>query len=491
VITGHVEALGAAGSGIGGVDVHLGTRTATTNEQGWYIFDDVAATEHAIVSASADGYVAALESVHIADGAAYHVDLVLIPASDPQTVSGATGGTLTFDGVELTIPAGAFVSASGAAVTGNVSVVVATIDPGESDQAREAFPGTFVGTTTAGTEAPLESFGAVAIEARDGTALLQLASGRSIGLLASIGATATSAAPTSVDFWTLDETTGGWAREGQATREGDSYRASVPHLSWWNFDSLYPDRTTCVRACVHNGAGHAVEGAVVRVNMPAVRAESVGYTDSTGCASVNVRTSIAVHVEATYADGSAVGTDVTTQSLVTTTNVQPSQCQDVGVLTLEPAIAQVMLIWGPAPSDLDSHMTGPSSTSSTGRFHTYYGSRGSQTSEPYCALDTDDTSAFGPEVITLNAVTSGVYRYSVHNYSGQSSHVIEDSGARVVVIVPALARSVSFTPPTANPTNGNLWRVFDLHAEGGQIVDIVSINDLSSTTSSTGPAFDP
>ena len=485
VITGHVEVLNRGETGVGGITVRLGDSTAVTNEQGWYLFDDVAPSERVVVSASGEGYVGSIEALAVVEGAAYHVDLVLVPVGGTATVDAAAGGTLSAAGVELTIPPNAFVDSAGAPARGAVTLAVATLDPGSGDQATDAFPGSFEGVARDGTESLLESFGLFAIDARQGTSELGLAPGRSLSIRAPIAASGLATAPASIPLWSFNEQGGRWIEEGTATRAGTLYETSIPHLSWWNFDAPYRDRTTCVQVCFAD-AGIPVPGVYVHIHMPEVRASVTQYTDSSGCTSLNVRSNTAATLEYSYNSGATTTVPFTTQALITSTRERPPMCQDLGVLNIAPISAQVMLSWGPEPSDLDSHMTGPGTTT---RFHTYYGSRGSTSSAPFCFLDTDDTSAYGPEVISIHNVTSGVYRYSVHNYSGQSSHRIESAGARVVVIVPGLPQVMSFTPPS-NPSNGNIWRVFDLHAEGTRIVDIVPINDFVNG-SATGPSYDP
>jgi len=488
VITGHVEALGAPEVGLGEVTVRLGDRTTTTNEQGWYLFADVDATDRAVVRAARDGYVGASEVLGVSDGAAYHVDMILVPAPSAQTLPGAAGGTVGGAGAELTIPPNAFVDGSGATVSGDVSITVAVVDPGSGEQAMAAFPGDFLGLGMDGEETPLESFGIFAIEARQGDELLDLAPGRSIEARVPIAPSGLATAPMSIPLWSFDETSGLWDEEGTATRDGDTYRASIPHLSWWNFDAPYIRQTTCVTVCFDDGTGRPVSGVRVSIAVPIVRSTMSGYTGSDGCVSINVRASAEATLTASYNGNAPITRAFTTQDLITNTNRVPPMCQDLGTIDLAPSVAQAILSWGPEPSDLDSHMTGPGAA---GRFHTYYGSRGSETSEPYCALDTDDTSAFGPEVISLHRAMSGTYRYSVHNYSGQASHPIESSGATVVLIVPGLGQIVSYQAPASNSGNGNVWRVFELHAEGSRIVDVVTLNDFVQSGGSTGPAFDP
>jgi uncharacterized protein YfaP (DUF2135 family) len=62
--------------------------------------------------------------------------------------------------------------------------------------------------------------------------------------------------------------------------------------------------------------------------------------------------------------------------------------------------------------DLDSHLFVPNGD------HVYFVDRGSLTAAPYAALDVDDITGFGPEVVTITRLYPGTYRYAVFNYSG-------------------------------------------------------------------------
>jgi hypothetical protein len=487
VVTGHVEALGAPEIGLGEVTVHLGSQRTTTNEQGWYIFSDVGGTGPLVVRGEREGHVSAAETLEVVAGGAYHVDLVLAPVQGSQTLAAEAGGTVAAAGAELVVPPGAFVDEAGAAVTGEVEVSLAVVDPGASAQAGVAFPGEPVGRMTDGELSPLESFGIFAIEARQGGRLLQLATGRSLEARVPIAASGLATAPATIALWSFDESEGLWDEEGEATRNGDRYVASIPHLSWWNFDAPYLAQTTCVSVCFTGASGPLV-GVHVEIEVPIVRSTRGGYTGSDGCVSVDVRAGSDATLRAAYNGDPPFTRSFVTQELITTTRARPPMCQDLGTIDLSPSVAQAILTWGPAPSDLDSHLTGPGATE---RFHVYYGNRGAASGEPYCVLDTDDTSAFGPEVITVHRAMSGTYRYAVHNFSGQSSHPLESSGAQVVLILPGLGQIVSFTPPSSNGSNGNVWRVFDLHAEGDRIVAYTALGEYAQTSSSTGPAFEP
>ena len=120
---------------------------------------------------------------------------------------------------------------------------------------------------------------------------------------------------------------------------------------------------------------------------------------------------------------------------------------------------RIVLTWGSAPSDLDSHLTGPNADAT--RFHVYYSTRGNLTSPPFAYLDIDDVSAFGPETITITQFNSGNYRYSVHDYSNRSSTTstaLGHSSAKVEVYTSTGLVQTFFVPNGV----GTLWTVFEM-----------------------------
>lgn len=145
--------------------------------------------------------------------------------------------------------------------------------------------------------------------------------------------------------------------------------------------------------------------------------------------------------------------------------------QDITCSPASSSEIRVVLTWGAAPGDLDAHLTGPNA-GDAGRFHVYYesGRRGSLTGAPFAALDTDKRNGNGPETITItrpstppNAdLPSGVYRYSVHDFTNRSSATstaLGASGARVELYLPNTLSPRVFTVPNQR---GTLWTVFEL-----------------------------
>ncbi len=145
---------------------------------------------------------------------------------------------------------------------------------------------------------------------------------------------------------------------------------------------------------------------------------------------------------------------------------------------------RVVLTWGRDPADLDSHLTGPVALDQ--RFHIFYSSRGFSDPNapvaPFARLDTDNTASFGPETITVTQMNSGIYRYSVHDYTNRgsaSSTALGSSGAKVELYSGDGAKTF-FVP--SQP--GNVWTVFELTpAAGGtgrptlNVINSMSVQD--------------
>lgn len=148
---------------------------------------------------------------------------------------------------------------------------------------------------------------------------------------------------------------------------------------------------------------------------------------------------------------------------------------------------KIVLTWGATPSDLDSHLTGPSSTAGGSRFHVYYSQRDYFKNGDYSSantrlsvdLDYDDTTSYGPESTSIRNLVAGDYYFYVHDFSDKntsSSTAMSDSGATVTVYLPGqsdnqnllsyLFGSIFGTNAKAfhvdTSSEGTLWTVFKL-----------------------------
>lgn len=152
-----------------------------------------------------------------------------------------------------------------------------------------------------------------------------------------------------------------------------------------------------------------------------------------------------------------------------------SNPQDNTVLVeeLSEGAIRIVLTWGENPFDLDSHLTGPDGVD---RFHMYFVN---QNPIPSVNLDVDDVFSFGPETTTISTLSAGTYRYSVHNYSDQSTNgtVGINSSPTQVEVYDENGLVKTYTAPTASNGDGNTWRVFEV------VVDVsgnYQINDVNT-----------
>ena len=116
---------------------------------------------------------------------------------------------------------------------------------------------------------------------------------------------------------------------------------------------------------------------------------------------------------------------------------------------------RIVLTWGSTPGDLDSHLT-------FGGEHVYYSNKVIGN----CSLDVDDTSAYGPETITISTIENYTYRYYIYNYSKTGTM----ANAQAVVTVYFGASSTpayTFYAPTGS---GYTWNVFSYNAVTGEFI---------------------
>lgn len=145
---------------------------------------------------------------------------------------------------------------------------------------------------------------------------------------------------------------------------------------------------------------------------------------------------------------------------------------------------RIVLTWGATPSDLDSHLTGP--TPDGGRFHiAYYNKEYYYNGEKYVDLDLDDTSSYGPETTTIyNQITAttvieqidGKYRFTVHDYSNGGSYnstALSNSGAQVQVY---RGSNLVATYNVPSDIVGTYWNVFEMNGDNITPINTVSNN---------------
>ena len=149
---------------------------------------------------------------------------------------------------------------------------------------------------------------------------------------------------------------------------------------------------------------------------------------------------------------------------------------------------QIRLDWGTQPSDLDSHLAGPDGAGT--RFHCFFVNR---TPVSFVDLDSDDTTSFGPETITIRRSPAGTGQFvaglpllgpqllddHVRRVERDGRDLVRDTQGALTMI-----STYSIANATGSLTNG-LWHVVNLTIDANGNVTRADIETLQTGNSKT------
>lgn len=260
------EVTDGQGQPLSGVTVTLGSTQCTTDENG--IFQFPASTvdrSGALLRFSAPGYFDLVKTVTPAANARTFVGVTMSVRTLGATIAAGQGGTATFGGASVQLPANGFVDASGQPYTGLVQVYATFLDPQQADMQRR-MPGNLTAVRANGRAATLATFGMVGVELEGASGQkLQLAPGKRAMLRIPVGGDFAQSAPTSIPLWHFDNASGRWVEEGSAQRDGNAYIGEVSHFSFWNVD--FPFEAVFLKGRVVNQAGDPIPNVQVRATI--------------------------------------------------------------------------------------------------------------------------------------------------------------------------------------------------------------------------------
>ena len=127
------------------------------------------------------------------------------------------------------------------------------------------------------------------------------------------------------------------------------------------------------------------------------------------------------------------------------------------------AVGTIELRWGAVPTDLDLHLVVPSMS---GRDEVSWQSKGEGKDPPYCQLDRDVTTGYGPERIRIFRWLPGTYEVIVRGYSEDAP--LRESAARILVATASQTRE--FECPT--DLDGQVWNVCTIDGATGDILEL-------------------
>jgi hypothetical protein len=241
------DTAGAALSGVTVAVVEAGV-SASTDASGEVSLGGLDTGVDLVLRLTAAGYAEQFVRTRIPAGTTEaRFEATLIAREDAGTVSADSGGAIIgSDGTGIEVPPNGLVDGNGDPVGGSVDVALTPVDTSNDDEF-SAFPGSFGAIERNGDEVRLATLGVAEFLLEQGGEELQLAPGATAELTIPLYATQRNgsalAAGDTIPFWSLDEATGEWVREGSGTVVGSgasptglAFTITVSHLSWWNCD---------------------------------------------------------------------------------------------------------------------------------------------------------------------------------------------------------------------------------------------------------------
>jgi uncharacterized protein (TIGR02145 family) len=235
-ITGKVrgQVTDELGNPITFAEVRIGGQIQKTDIFGVFTFESVEMEERfGYVTATRAGYFPGSRTF-IPKPNGTEVKINLLKTQTVGEFNASSGGTVSFENVQLQFPANA-VTLNGDIYNGNMVVYANYIHP-DSSTFYDEMPGNLIGNQY-GNIRGLTSYGMMGIEIRTDTGLvLEVASGATITANFPISSEWLSTAPDTIDLWSFNEEQGIWIDEGSALKNGNVYTAQLPHFSFWNCD---------------------------------------------------------------------------------------------------------------------------------------------------------------------------------------------------------------------------------------------------------------
>lgn len=324
-----------------GVNIKVGTKTATTDARGYFRIVNAGLDKNAsLVIAEKTGYLKSFRTFRATSGV-NQVLIKLIPRKIAGTVNAAAGGSVSLaNGSKVTLPANGIVKASdGAAYTETVNVYASYIDPTSTD-INQIVPGSFMADDKDKKRVTLSSYGMVAVELESSAGeKLQIAPGSKATLITAIPNTLQASAPATIALWYVDEATGLWKEEGSAVKNGNNYEGDVKHFTYWNCDISVP--TVSLKATFKTQDGLPLVNTEVLIRPVATNyyGYAHGFTDSLGQINGLVPANMPLMLQVMAYGGCS--------SPIYTQSIGPyTEATDLGVITISATLPSVVTIKG-------------------------------------------------------------------------------------------------------------------------------------------------
>ncbi|MBB3124771.1 hypothetical protein FHS04_002298 [Mesoflavibacter sabulilitoris] len=228
------------------VNITIGTKTAVTDSNGYFIINDVTVSERqAFILAEKPGFLNGMRSVVPTQGV-NQVKIMMVTENLAGTVASGTSSEVTLTNGTKVAFDGNFKDENGNAYSGNVDVYMYHLDPA-NPEVENIMPGNLQAQNTNGQERLLETYGMINVELKgDSGQKLNIADASVAEIELPIDPAQSGVAPSTIPLWHFDEVNGYWVEDGQATLSGGKYVGQVSHFSWWNCDAQFPTVNLCL-----------------------------------------------------------------------------------------------------------------------------------------------------------------------------------------------------------------------------------------------------
>lgn len=242
------------GNPLSDVTVKAGTYTTTTDYSGsFYLPTASFGTTRYSISFEKQGYFKLYRSGVPQPGKPIKLSIGLIDENDltyasQKTFSSSQKDSIQLpDGSEVVFPANAFITSSGSAYNGMVTVKACYLDPTWDNYGMFVFGGDLYGKDINNNDVMLNPFSGLNVVLYDATGNpLQLDTINNVKATVKmqIPATLVSEAPSTITTWEYASSQGIKREKGDASKVGDKYMGQVAHFSYWSFEKPHTGKAT-------------------------------------------------------------------------------------------------------------------------------------------------------------------------------------------------------------------------------------------------------
>ena len=274
-----VQVEDESGNTVSGVQINIGNKTGTTDNNGIFIVDNVTVkSKLAYITAKKSGFFLGSRSAIPSESSTNSIKITLLALDIIATIQ--SGQEVIVNATnDLSIDfKGDYVDENGNAYSGIVDVAVKHM-PAFAPETPFQMPGMLYAQNNNNQAGVLETYGMAAIEIFGSNGQeLQIADGSNATLHMTIDANQLVNAPATIPLWHFDELLGYWIEEGEATLVNGEYVGNVAHFSFWNCDDFYD--VAQLNGLVIDANGNPIPNAVIEVIT--LNASTIGTVNPNG-----------------------------------------------------------------------------------------------------------------------------------------------------------------------------------------------------------------